>query len=244
MVSRESASHIHFGTSGFRGRWDIEFTEAVARDIAQAICDYLVEVETRDGKVVVISYDSREHADEVARWCAEVVLRNGFAVHLTSRDTPTPVLSYYASDVLKDQSAGVINCTCSHNPVEWQGIKFSLHDGSISPPRATNFVSERATAYRQGERSWTPRELTDAEQARLSLFDPIESYCQWILASGKDDCRIPLDHDRMRKYFSHKVVVIDEMHGTGRDYMRRILDEICIPYQVIHGERDPLLGDL
>ncbi|MGB2983488.1 MAG: hypothetical protein WBC63_06445, partial [Candidatus Bipolaricaulia bacterium] len=42
----------------------------------------------------------------------------------------------------------------------------------------------------------------------------------------------------------HKVVVIDEMHGTGRDYMRRILDEICIPYQVIHGERDPLLGDL
>jgi phosphoglucomutase len=245
MLRAEGPSDpIHFGTSGFRGRWGIEFTEPVARDIAQAICDYLAEVEARAGKVVVIGYDSREHADEAAKWCADVVLQNGFAVHLTSRDTPTPVLAYYAGDVLGEKTAGVINCTCSHNPVEWQGIKFSLHDGSISPPAATDFISARATAYRQGDRVWAPRRLTDADQARLSLFDPQESYCRWLLESGEGNCRISLDHDRMCEFFDGKLVVVDEMHGTGRGYLRGLLEAIGIPYQVIHAARDPQLGGL
>jgi phosphoglucomutase len=242
--SREGADEIRFGTSGYRGRWDIEFTEPVARDIAQAICDYLREIEGCEGRIVVIGYDSREHADEVASWCADVVLRNGFSVHLTSRDTPTPALAYYAGDVLKDRSAGVINCTSSHNPVEWQGVKFSLADGSISPPRATDFISARATAYRRGERTWALRELTDEDRASLTRFDPMASYCRWILESGKRDCRIRLDHDRMRAFYAGKLVIVDEMHGTGRAYLREILDEIGIPHRVLHGERDPRLGGL
>jgi len=54
VASREGAETIRFGTSGFRGRWGIEFTEPVARDISQAICDYLREVEGLDGRIVVI----------------------------------------------------------------------------------------------------------------------------------------------------------------------------------------------
>ena len=244
MNARQPDGSIRFGTSGFRGRWGIEFTEAVARDITQAICDYLVEEEELAGKIVVIGYDSREHADVVARWCADVVLQNGFAVHLTSRDTPTPALAYYAGDVLKDEAAGVINCTSSHNPVEWQGIKYSLRDGSISPPRVTDFISARATEYRRGERSRNPGKLAHADRARLAPFDPRESYCRWLLESGKGDCRIALNHERMRDYFTGKPVIVDEMHGTGRGYLRYVLDAIGIPYSIIHGERDPRLGGL
>lgn len=244
MGSPDGARDIRFGTSGFRGRWEIEFTESVARDIAQAICDYLTEVDDRDGKIVVIGYDSRAHADDVARWCSEVALQNGFAVHLTSRDTPTPVLAFYAGDVLGGNCAGVINCTSSHNPVEWQGIKFSLHDGSISPPRTTDFISDRATAYRRGERAWRPRELSESDRGRLTLFDPREDYCRWLLASGEGNCRIPFDLERIRAYFADKLLVVDEMHGTGREYLRGMLDEIGVPHRVIHGERDPQLGGL
>ena len=244
MAGRSSGETVRFGTSGFRGRWGIEYTEPVVRDIAQAICDYLAEAEPPAGNVVVIGYDSREHADVAAGWCADVVLRNGFAVHLTSRDTPTPALAYYAGKVLREASAGIINCTSSHNPTDWHGIKFSLRDGSISPPHATDFIGERATAYRRGERSCPPRELTDEDRARLTEFDPHESYCNWLLTSGEGDCRISLNHARMRSYFAGKLVVIDEMHGTGRGYMRTILDAIGIPYEVIHGERDPRLGGL
>lgn len=233
-------SRIHFGTSGFRGRWGIEYTEAVVRDITQAICDYLVE-DGLAGKVVTIGYDSREYADIAARWCSEVVQKNGFAVHLTSRDTPTPALAFYAGEVLKERSAGVINCTASHNPVDWHGIKFSLCDGSISPPRATDFISERATAYQRGEQIQTGEQTNFG---RIEMVDPREAYCQWLLDSGTTDCRIALDHERMRAYFADKLVIIDEMHGTGRGYLRSILDKIGIPFQVIHAERDPQLGEL
>ena len=244
MVARSGAEGIKFGTSGFRGRWGIEYTEDVVRDIVQSICDYLIEKQSVAGKVLVIGYDSREHADVAACWCSDVALRNGFEVHLTSRDTPTPALAYYAGEVLKDAAAGVINCTSSHNPIDWHGIKFSLRDGSISPPRVTDFVETRTTAYRLGERSWTPRELTPGDETRLTMVDPRESYCRWLLTSGESDCRIALDHERMRSYFEGNLVIVDEMHGTGRDYLSLVLDEIGIPYRVIHGERDPRLGGL
>lgn len=231
---------IRFGTSGFRGRWGIEYTEPVVRDITQAICDYLVE-DGLAGKVVTIGYDSRQHADTAASWCADVVQMNGFAVHLTSRDTPTPALAFYAGEVLKDLSAGIINCTASHNPVDWHGIKFSLCDGSISPPHATDFISERATAYRRGERSHAASQVSVGQ---LEMVDPREPYCHWLLDSGVNDCRISLDHERMLAFFADKLVIIDEMHGTGRGYLRTILDKIGIPFQVIHAERDPRLGGL
>ena len=235
-----SESRIQFGTSGFRGRWDIEYTEKTVRDITQAICDYLVD-DGLAGKTLVIGYDSREHADIAAGWGADVAQANGFNVHLTSRDTPTPALAFYAGEVLKDQSAGIINCTASHNPIDWHGIKFSLRDGSISPPSATDFISERATAYRRGERS---RVHSQISSGTIDHFDPRESYCQWLLNSGVTDCRIALDHVRMRAYFADKLVIIDEMHGTGREYLRLILDSIGVPYQVIHAEKDPRLGGL
>jgi len=231
---------IHFGTSGFRGRWGVEYTKPVVRNITQAICDYLRE-DGLAGKIVVIGYDSREYADIAAGWCADVVRRNGFAVHLTYRDTPTPALAFYAGEVLKEESAGIINCTASHNPIDWHGLKFSLRDGSISPPSATIFISERATAYRYGERA---QPAVERNPGQLSMIDPQESYCQWLLDSGKTDCRISLDHARMREYFADKLVIIDEMHGTGRGYLRLVLDSIGIPYQVIHGEKDPRLGGL
>jgi len=243
MPQESPCQAIRFGTSGFRGRWGLEFTERVARNIAQAICDYLLEDEDRTGDVLTIGYDSRQHADEVARWCAQVALRNGFAVHLTSRDTPTPTLAYYARHVVGKDSAGVINCTCSHNPIDWQGIKFSLRDGSIAPPTVTDFVSARATAYQCGE-TVAPSGTNPADTKRLESVDPLASYCEWVLASGDSDCRIPLDHKRMHTYFRDKLVLIDEMHGTGRDYLRTLLDEIGVPYRVIHGERSPQLGGL
>lgn len=231
---------IHFGTSGFRGRWGVEYTEPVVRTITQAICDYLLE-DGLAGKIVVIGYDSREYADIAAEWCTDVVLGNGFAVHLTSRDTPTPALAFYAGEVLAERSAGVINCTSSHNPVEWHGIKFSLRDGSISPPRVTDFISERSTAYQRSELTHAP---TKQDPGHPEMVDPREPYCQWLLDSGETDCRISLDHNRMRSYFADKLVIVDEMHGTGRGYLRTILDIIGVPFQVIHAERDPRLGGL
>jgi len=245
MSSNKPHNKIQFGTSGFRGRWGIEFTEETAKSVTQAICDYLKSTGDKD-RILVIGYDSREYADQVAQWCTEVALSNKQPVHLTSRDTPTPALAYYATEELGEgQVAGIINCTSSHNPVEWQGIKFSPSNACPAPPSITDFISAQANRLQQASLKPVRVDLSYARSSgQLSEFDPLEDYCQWILASGNGNCRIRLDHDAMRHFFQDKHVIVDEMHGTGRGYLRRLLDEIAVPYKVLHGERDPRLGGL
>jgi phosphomannomutase len=237
---------IRFGTSGFRGRWGVEYTGVTVRATAQGICDYLID-EGLAAEIIVVGYDSRLHADEAAKWVTEVCVGNGFRVHLASRDTPTPALAYYATVALGEESvAGIINCTASHNPVEWHGIKFSPASGEIAPPKATDAVTRYANQVLQSGAAIPSADLTEAIiQDRVHSFDPQVAYCQWLLTAGDSDARIPIDPDAIARFFTpERPVIIDEMHGAGRGYLPRILDHIGVSYTLLHGTKDPLLGGL
>jgi len=235
---------IHFGTSGFRGRWEIEYTEASVRATVQGICDYLMG-EGLSGTSIVIGYDSRLHADEAARWVTEVCLGNGFHIHLAERDTPTPALAYYATVALEDETvAAILNCTASHNPVEWHGIKFSPGSGEIAPPSATDAVTKFANQYLHAGGVIACGDIDEAiAQGRVHPFDPQLGYCQWLLDAGQSDARIPIDVDAIARFFTgDRSIVVDEMHGAGRGYLPWILDRIGVPYTLLHGTKDPMLG--
>jgi len=237
---------IHFGTSGFRGRWGIEYTESSARATAQGICDYLSE-QGLAGTHLVVGFDSRLHADTAATWVSEVCLGNGFTVHLTERDTPTPTLAYYATVGLAgERVGGIINCTASHNPVEWHGIKFSPGSGEPAPPHATDAVTRHANRHLAAGSSLPSTALdVAAAQGRLHRFDPRTEYCQWLLDAGVDDTRIPLDPDAIAAFFTpERPVVVDEMHGAGRGYLPWLLDRLGVSYVLLHGTKDPQLGGL
>jgi len=122
--------YLRFGTSGVRARWGNDFTEQRARQVVQAVCDFMNDSDVPDfvgrenlaGKKVVIGYDTRRNADLVAEWAAEVCLANGFEVEFAARDTPTPALVYYLTDYLKPEDvAGLLICTASHNPTRMAG---------------------------------------------------------------------------------------------------------------------------
>jgi len=249
--------YLRFGTSGVRGRWGLDFTEARAKQVVQAICDYLncvdvpghVEAEDLRGMRVVIGYDSRRHAERVAQWVAEVCIANGFQVDLAYRETPTPALVFYATDHLQDREgvavAGLINCTASHNPPEWQGIKFNPRLGYPASTTVTDFIAARANELQLLDQGAPAGDLDAAEaEDLLHGFDPITHYTEWVLDSGKEDDRIPLDWERMREYFAGHIVVVDEMYGAGRGYLPRLLGEIGVRHTVIHGERNPNLPGL
>jgi phosphomannomutase len=246
--------YARFGTSGVRGRWDEDFTEERAKRVVQAICDYLkasnvparIKAENLQGKRIVIGYDSRRNARLVAEWTAQVCLANGFKVDLAERDTPTPALVYYLTDYLpEEECAGLINCTASHNPPEWQGIKFNPKHGFPAPTDLTDFIAARANRLQLLDEQVAGADLGQAEaNGDLRGFDPLEDFAAWILNSGKGNRRIAIDPDRIRQHFAGGHVVIDEMHGTSRGYLTRILDEIGVRYQVIHAEKDPNLPGL
>jgi len=238
-----------FGTSGIRARWNVDFTETRAKQVVQAICAFLkgtevpayVGAEPLEGRRVVVGYDSRRHAETVAEWVAEVCLGNGFLVDLANRDTPTPALVYYLTERLDpDEVAGLVNCTPSHNPPEWQGIKFNPRLGYPAPTNVTDYIAAHANDLQLLDQGALVGSIAEARaDGRLRGFDPISHYTTWILSAGVDDERIPVDVERIRGYFKDSFVVVDEMHGAGRGYLPRLLGEIGVRHVVIHGERDP-----
>jgi phosphomannomutase len=246
--------YLRFGTSGVRGRWDADFTERRARQVVQAVCDFLNDVDVPDfvggenlaGKRMVVGYDTRRNADRVAEWTAEVCLANGFQVDFANRDTPTPALVYYLTDDLpEDETAGLLICTASHNPPEWQGIKFNPRLGYPAPTSVTDFLAFHINELQLVDASARTADLEDARQrGRLRGFDPLDDYVAWIKDNGKGNARIPIDFDRIRKFFCDKHVIIDEFHGSGRGYLTRLVGEAGVRYSVIHAERDPNLTGL
>ncbi|HEC22670.1 MAG TPA: hypothetical protein ENI95_07120 [Chloroflexi bacterium] len=245
-----------FGTSGLRGRWNVDFTEIKARRTVQAICEYLSDTDIPDfviprahpltGKWIIVGYDGRRNSPQVARWIAEIALHNGFKVYMASRPTPTPVIAYFATEYIgKENIAGILNCTASHNPSDWQGIKFNPKEGYPAPTHLTNIIAERINEMQLLNVDVPGADIEEAEaEGHFKYYDPIVRYWHWIKDNGKDNRRITLDLDRIREYFGDKLVLIDEMHGAGRRYMQQVLGELGIRHKTLHAERDIDLGDL
>ena len=244
--------YLRFGTSGVRGRWGNDFTETRARQVVQAICDFMnnenvpayVGAENLSGRRVVLGHDTRANADLVTQWAAETCLANGFRLDIGTRDVPTPALSFYETDVLpQDDVAGLIVATASHNPPEWQGIKFNPRLGYPAPTNVTDFIAFRINELQLIDAAGGQADIRAAKARGLVTgFDPLDNYVHWIKNNGKGNARIPIDFDRIRTYFADKMVVVDEMHGAGRDYLTRLIGEAGVRFTVIHAEVDPELG--
>ncbi len=244
-----------FGTSGLRGRWGEDFHELRARRTALAISQYLNNYDIPDyvtprenlaGKWVVIGYDGRRNSPLVAEWLAEVALANGFRVYMAARPTPTPVLAFFATEYLgKDNIAGILNCTASHNPSDWQGIKFNPKEGYPAPSHLTNIIAARVNEMQLMDTPAPVAAIGEAEAAdAFRWFDPIVKYWDWIKSNGKGNRRIPVDFEAIQSYFRDKLVLIDEMHGAGRGYMQHLFGELGLRFEVLHAERDIDLGGL
>lgn len=244
--------YLRFGTSGVRARWGFDFTQTRARQVVQAVCDFLnnenvpafVGAEDLSGKVIVIGHDTRRYSDLVTQWTAETCLANGFKVHIGTRDVPTPALAFYETEVVPpDEVAGLIIATASHNPPEWQGIKFNPRLGYPAPTNATDFIAFRINELQLIDHAGGQSEVEDARARGLVQdFDPLDDYVNWIKNNGNGNARIPIDFDRIRSFFADKMVVVDEMHGSGRGYLTRLLGEAGVRYTVIHANVDPDLG--
>ncbi|OGP72367.1 MAG: phosphoglucomutase [Deltaproteobacteria bacterium RBG_13_60_28] len=220
-------SGIKFGTSGWRGILAEDFTFANARLVCQAIADYL-QGEGIAQRGVVIGYDTRFLSEVFAATAAEVMAGNGIHSYFTNRDCPTPVVSFA---IREGKRAGGINITASHNPPEYNGIKFSPASGGPAPETVTKPIETRANKLTIGDVKLLP--LTQARARGLVTdIDPREGYFQHL--------RNLVDVEVLKR--SGLRVVVDALYGTGRDYLDAFLREAGVEVELIHGHRDPLFG--
>src|SRR6185436_21119209 len=130
---------IKFGTSGWRGLIARDFTFDNVRLATQAIAEYLKTVPSPPSKTLILGYDTRFLGREFSLAAAEVLTAAGFQPLLCNRDTPTPVIAH---NIRARKALGGINMTASHNPAEYQGLKFSTSDGAPAQPEVTKQIEK------------------------------------------------------------------------------------------------------
>ncbi len=214
LEESDPADAIAFGTSGWRAPV-AEMTDERVRAFAQGVVSYL-DSEGLDGPVAVC-YDVRGSSPRIAQEVSRVLAAGGHDVLYSDRDRPTPLLAWAIHD--RDLAGGVM-ITASHNPAEYNGLKFFPEDAAPPTPAVTDAVEARL-----GE----PDPLPAGEQGSVREVDLFESYAEHALSF--------VDRD-----LSDLTVVYDAMHGSGRDTTDELLERAGAEVRRLRCEGDPQFG--
>ncbi|HJR06557.1 MAG TPA: phosphoglucomutase/phosphomannomutase family protein [Pyrinomonadaceae bacterium] len=217
---------IKFGTSGWRAIIADEFTFANVRLVTRAICNYLRTSGVREGASLVVSYDTRFLGEKFAAQCVNELAANGLNAIFCDQPTPTPTISH---TIRERGAAGGINFTASHNPPEYNGMKFSTADGAPALPEATKQV-ERLIADMQASQGEAAAGAKTA--ANIEVYDPRPAYFA--------DLEKKLRFDVIAG--AGKTYAFDPLWGTGRGYLDAALRDHGLEVETIHDWRDVMFG--
>jgi len=224
---------IKFGTSGWRGIIARDFTFDNVRTAAQGIAQYLrAELANAESPlyerapVVVLGYDTRFLGREFSLAVAEVLASNDLEPLLCNRDTPTPVI---AQNIRVRKAIGGINMTASHNPAEYQGLKFSTANGAPANPEVTKQIE--LNCEKLIERAWSFKGAVIGT-FKCRTFDPQPAYFKQINKL--------VDFAAIKK--AKMKIAVELMYGTGRGYLDALLEEAGATTTVFHNELNPLFG--
>lgn len=213
---RQAATSIKFGTDGWRAVIADDFTFANVRRVAGAIASYVLKHEEPE-RGLVVGYDTRFGSSRFARAAAEVLAAAGIPIRLAGDYTPTPAISYAVKNT---GSAGGLVITSSHNPWNWNGVKFKAKFGGSATPAIMKIIEQETAA------SATPK----GNQANIEEVDLKPAYIRAISRFA--------DLDLISK--ARFKFAIDSMYGSGRGILAQVFSERGIEFVAIRQEVNPL----
>jgi len=220
-------SVIKFGTSGWRGIISDTFTFANVELAAHGVAQFLQENPPPGAaNRIIVGHDTRFLSREFAMRCAEIVAGYGFEAWLTNRDAPTPVISHM---IRIHKASGGINITASHNPPEYNGLKFNGADGGPAVPDVTKGIEAKVEML-----SRQPSAISyQPGKPKVKVFDPRPEYFAQLQKL--------VDFAALRR--RRKSAVVDLMFGTGRGYLDVLLEKRGgWRVEPLHDAVDPLFG--
>lgn len=214
------AQEIKFGTDGWRGIIADDFTFDNVRRVAGAIAAYILKYEDAK-RGVFVGYDTRFASQRAAQAAADVIAGAGIPVKLANDYTPTPAVSFA---VKKNGAAGGVMVTSSHNPWNWNGVKFKAKFGGSATPAIMKKVEEELGAGAMPQGGKATIEETDLKTPYIAAV-----------------CRFA-DLDAIGK--AKFKIAIDSMYGSGRGILAGIFRERGVQHVAIRQEVNPLFPDI
>ncbi|HKI26035.1 MAG TPA: phosphoglucomutase/phosphomannomutase family protein [Candidatus Sulfotelmatobacter sp.] len=218
------SAQIKFGTSGWRAVMAEDFTFANVRRAVSGIARY-VAAQKPQGARVIIGRDPRFLGETFCSMASDILAAQGITPLLVAEPAPTPALAYA---VIQAKADGVINFTASHNPPEYNGIKFSTPDGCPALPEVTKKIEAEILAADQEISPLTRQSIPPAKQT----LDPKPAYLKRLAEI--------VDLRAIRK--AGLRVAFDPMWGAARGYSDELLRSAGIEVATVHDHRDVLFG--
>jgi phosphomannomutase len=210
------AQEIKFGTDGWRGIIADDFTFDNVRRVAGAIAGYVLKNEDEQ-RGVIVGYDARFASPRAAQIVAEVIATAGIPVKLANDYTPTPAVSY----AVKHQgAAGGVMVTSSHNPWNWNGVKFKGNFGGSATPAIMRKIEAELAAGAQPKGTKAAVEEVDLKKAYVAAV------CAFA------------DMDLIAK--TKFKFAVDAMYGSGRNILSGVFAERGVRCVAIRQELNPL----
>jgi len=215
------AAQIKFGTSGWRAIVAEDFTFANVRRAVHGIARYVVS-QKPSGPRVIVGRDPRFLGETFCEVAAQVLSSYGITPLVIAEAAPTPAISYA---VIRQKADGAINFTASHNPPEYNGIKFSTPDGAPALPEVTTQIEAQVAGFDADQTVPSGKVATQA-------LDPREDYVARL--------REIIDFPAIKK--AGLRVVYDPLWGAARGYPDAMLREAGVQVVSVHDTRDVLFG--
>src|SRR5450755_360814 len=209
------AAQIKCGTDEWRGIIADDSTFDNVRRVGNAMATYVHKNEDMS-KGLVVGYDTRFASQRAAEIVSEVLAASGIAVRLSNDYTPTPALSYAVKNL---GAAGGVMITSSHNPFNWNGVKYKAGYGGSGTPAIMKSIEEELDSPR-----------LELGGGSVTLADFKAPYISAI----KNFVDLKLIHKAGFKF------AIDVMYGAGRGILKGIFTESRIDHLEIRGELNPL----
>src|SRR4029453_14951526 len=156
---------------------------------------------------------------------ARVLSSHGIRALLCDRPVPTPAVAW---TIIQRHLDGAINMTASHNPGEYNGLKFSTSDGAPALPEVTSEVEREIESLQASDWAFTA-------QPDASLIESVN-----IGPAYLSDLATKVDLKKIRD--ANLPLAYDAMHGSGGGYLDRGLADANIPATVLHTNRDVYFG--
>jgi phosphoglucomutase len=219
------ATQIHFGTSGWRAVMAEEFTFANVRRAVTGIARYVVS-QKNSGARVIVGRDPRFLGETFCAMASEILISHGITPLLIAEAAPTPAISYA---VIQEKADGAINFTASHNPPEYNGIKFSTPDGAPALPEVTKRIEAEIAA-------------SDSEGGSQKSQTKSATESQNLEPRGKYLARLREIVDLQAIQKANLRIVFDPFWGAARGYSDSLLRDAGVNVSTVHDCRDVLFG--
>jgi len=207
-----------FGTDGVRGIANYELTAELAYNLGRAGA-YVLSASTKHTPRILVGMDTRISGQMLESALVAGICSVG-AQCICLGVLPTPAIAYLTR--LYKADAGVV-ISASHNPYEFNGIKFFNGDGYKLPDE----IEERIESIILDGSEELPRPTGKQIGVRITKDDAIDDYVSFL--RGRIDCDL-----------KGLKIAVDCSNGAAYKAAPKVLSELGADIKVIHNEPDGL----